>query len=85
MISSLYEVAAAVPGYCTSGHGVLTPTEWKTCWDLGWSQPTTGAAHAGYAAGHGGAPVLLILVVVVLVLAGMVRAGRNHRAAAQGS
>ena len=85
MIESVHAAAQAVPGYCTSGHGILTHAEWQTCWRLGWSQPVNGTANAGVAAGHSAAPVLLILVVIALVLAGMARAGRNHRAASQRS
>ena len=37
MTGAIHAVAAAVPGYCTSGHGILTQAEWQTCWKLGWN------------------------------------------------
>ena len=65
-------IAAAgqsIPGYCTSGHGILTPAEWKTCWDIGWNQPATTAANAGYFAGRNVAPVLIGLLILLALIA----------------
>ena len=67
MTGSLHSVAASVPGYCTSGHGILTPSQWTTCAKLGWSQPTGGAVTAGAVTGHYLAPVLAILAVITLL------------------
>jgi hypothetical protein len=67
MITELAQVAKAIPAYCSSGHGVLTPAQWKTCWDGGWKQPTTTAANAGTFAGHNVAPVLIVLLIVALI------------------
>ena len=68
MITSVTAAAQQVPAYCTSGHGVLTPAQWKTCWDIGWSQPTTTAANAGAFAGHNVAPFLVVVALVIAVL-----------------
>ena len=75
--------AAPPPAYCTSGTGVLTPAQWKTCWDAGWSQPVTGATHAGAAVGHYAAPGIFLAIVIIAVLFIASRGGR--RAAAQRS
>ena len=69
MTGTIHAVAATVPGYCTSGHGVLTPSEWKTCWNLGSNQPVNGAATAGAAVGHYAAPLIVIIAIVVLLVA----------------
>ena len=69
MTGTIHALAATVPGYCTSGHGVLTPSQWTTCAKLGWNQSTTGAATAGASVGHYAAPVLVIFAVLVLLAA----------------
>jgi large-conductance mechanosensitive channel len=69
MITSVTAVAQQVPAYCTSGHGILTPAQWKTCWNAGWSQPTTTAANAGAFVGHTIAPFLIIALIVFAVIA----------------
>lgn len=69
MISSVHAAAQAIPGYCTSGHGVLTPAQWTTCAKLGWHQSTTGAATAGASVGHYAAPLIAIVVIVMLLAA----------------
>ena len=58
----------SIPGYCTSGTGIHTPGQWLTCARLGWHEPTTTAANAGYFAGHNIAPVLAVAILTVLVL-----------------
>ena len=82
MTGTIHALAASVPGYCTSGTGVRTPAQWATCAKLGWSQPTTGAANAGAAAGHYVAPALLIGVIIGVILLVMSRSGKT---APQGS
>ena len=67
MTGTIHAAAASVPGSCTSGHGVLTPSQWTTCAKLGWSQSTTGAANAGATTGHYLAPVLAILAILALL------------------
>ena len=67
MTGTIHAVAASVPGYCTSGHGILTPSQWTTCAKLGWSQSTTGAATAGAATGHYLAPVVIFLVIAAVL------------------
>lgn len=59
-------IASAAPD-CRAGH-ITSPSQWTACWKIGWNEPTTGAAKAGYAAGHSVAPVLLGSGLVVLVL-----------------
>ena len=65
MFTSVTAVAQQVPAYCTSGHGILTPAQWKTCWNAGWSQPTTGAANV--AQGGIGSVVLIVLAIVAVL------------------
>jgi hypothetical protein len=67
--------AGPVPAYC--GNLIKTPAQWKACWDAGWSQPTTGAANAGFAAGHSVAPwaVLAGIIIGLLWLASRSRSG----------
>jgi hypothetical protein len=55
-----------VPAYC--GNLVKTPAQWKACWDAGWSQSTSGAANAGYFAGHNVAPWALIAGIIIGIL-----------------
>ena len=76
----LKTIATQVPAYCTSGHGVLTPAQWKACWNAGYNQSTTTAANAGAAVGHYAAPAIAILVIVLLVAAWS-RAGGARKAA----
>jgi hypothetical protein len=64
---SLVAAAQKVPPYCTSGIGVHTPQQWKTCWDLGYNQPVTGAANAGSAVAGSFGPILIIALIVVAV------------------
>jgi hypothetical protein len=61
--------AQPVPAYCTSGIGVHTPQQWQTCWNLGYDQPVTGAAHAGAAVGGGFGTILVIALIVLAVIA----------------
>jgi hypothetical protein len=71
-------VTSHIPPYCNTG-GVpkLTPSQWAACAKAGWSQPTTGAAHAGATVG---APVLLavVAVVVILLIAAAMRGSRTE-------
>lgn len=71
---------APPPSYCTSGTGIHTPSQWTTCAKLGWNAPTTGAAHAGYVAGHTGVPIFLAVIVVVLIVAALARSGARSAA-----
>lgn len=77
MTGTIHSLAASIPGYCSSGYGVRTPSQWLTCARLGWHEPTTAAANAGYFAGHNIAPVLVVLILLAMVVA-WVR-GRGHR------
>lgn len=61
--------AAKVPAYCSGWAHAITPAQWTQCWKIGWGQPTTGAAHAGYYTGHNIVPVLAVVILAVLVLA----------------
>lgn len=67
--------AGQVPAYC--GNLVKTPEQWKACWDAGWSQSTSGAANAGYVAGHNVAPWALLIGVLIgiILLASRSRSG----------
>lgn len=80
MITSVQALAAAaaqnVPGYCTSGHGILSPQQWQTCAKLGWNQSTSGAATAGSYAGHNIAPILIVLLILLGIIA-LTRRGRS--------
>ena len=82
MTGIIHSVAASAPPYCTSGHGVLTPSQWTTCAKLGWSQSTTGAATAGASVGHYAGPLIAIFVIAVLLGAVF---GRRRSPAAQRS
>lgn len=77
MTTSLTTLAAKAPAYCSSGHGVLTPAQWKTCWNAGWSQPVTNAANSGAIAGHSVVPWMLLVGVIigVILLASRSRSG----------
>lgn len=77
MHTALTEAAKAIPAYCTSGHGVLTPAQWKTCWDAGWSQPVTNAANAGAFTGHSVAPWMLLAGVIIGLLVMVSRGSRS--------
>lgn len=83
MITSVQALAAAaqkVPGYCTSGVGIHTPQQWKTCWNLGYNLPTTGAANAGAFAGHNIAPYALIAGIIIGLLWLVSRSGSRSPA-----
>ena len=71
MITSVQALAAAaqkIPAYCATGHLSRTPAQIQECLRLGWQLPTGGAANAGLATGHNGAPVLVIVIVAALAL-----------------
>lgn len=68
MITALATAAQSVPAYCSSGHGVLTPAQWKTCWDAGWTQPVTNAANAGQFTGHNVAPWAILAGIIIGLL-----------------
>lgn len=83
MIISVQAVAAAaqpVPAYC-SHHAILTPAQWQACWKAGWQESTNGAANAGFATGHNGAPVLFIVIAAILALLVASRLARSGRTA----
>jgi hypothetical protein len=69
-------VLAAVPAYCTN-NGLHTPAQIAACLKAGWSQPTTGAANAGFIAGHSIAPWAVIagIIIGLLLLASRSRSG----------
>ena len=71
MITPLTALAAKpVPAYCTSGHGILTPQQWHTCWNAGWSQPVnTTVANTGHAVGTGAIPAVALILIVLAVIA----------------
>ena len=73
---------AKVPAYCSGWAHGLTPAQWKQCWNLGWSQPTTGAASTGTATGHYAAPALVIGIIIGLILIAMSRSGKSRTTAA---
>ena len=73
--------ANPVPAYCSSL--VKTPAQWKACWDAGWSQPTGGAANAGYFAGHNVAPWALLAGIIIGVLWLVSRSGSRSPAASK--
>ena len=41
---------------------------WQQKWDCGWHQPTTGAANAGYFAGHSVAPWAILAGIIIGLL-----------------
>jgi hypothetical protein len=58
--------ASHVPAYCnTDDMHKLTPAGWAACAKAGWSESTTGAAHAGASVGS---PVLAVAIITVIVL-----------------
>ena len=65
MITSVTAAAQQVPAYCSGWAHGLTPAQWKTCWDIGWSQPTTTAANAGAFAGHTVAPWAILAGIII--------------------
>ena len=58
---------------------------WSQKLSCGWHEPTTGAAHAGTATGHTGAPILIGIVIVALILLAISKAGKSRSAAPQRS
>jgi hypothetical protein len=68
MFTSVTAAAQQVPAYCTSGTGILTPAQWKHCWDIGHHLSTTTAANAGAFAGHNVAPWALLAGVIIGLL-----------------
>jgi hypothetical protein len=82
VIALVHQAATAIPGYCTSGHGILTPSQWSYCAKLGYSEPTTGAANAGFSVGHSGAPVFIAIALAIILLAAMAIA-RSRKPATQ--
>ena len=85
MITSVTALAAhPVPAYCTSGHGILTPAQWKTCWNAGWSQPTTTAANAGAFAGHSVAPWAILAGIIIGLLWLVSRSGSGRTVTSKG-
>jgi hypothetical protein len=68
MHTELAEAVKAIPAYCTSGHGILTPAQWATCAKAGWQQPATGAANLGFSAGHNVAPWALLAGLIIGLL-----------------
>ena len=56
---------------------------WQQKWDCGWRQPTTGAAKAGYFAGHDVAPVLIGLLIVAMIIIVASRSGSRRAAASR--
>ena len=54
---------------------------WQQRWDCGWKQPTTGAANAGYFAGHSVMPALIVLLIIVAIIA-LAGKSRSRRPAA---
>jgi hypothetical protein len=80
-VHAVAQAAASVPGYCTSGHGVLTSAQWKQCWDLGWNQ-SYSTPVSGDLAGHGsGLGIVAVLVVIAVVLIAVSRLGKRSPAA----
>jgi hypothetical protein len=73
--------AAKVPAYCSGWAHSITPAQWTQCWKIGWSQPSTTAAKAGYYTGHNIAPVLAVIILAVLVLAWFRRGKRASQPA----
>jgi hypothetical protein len=72
---------ASVPGYCTSGHGILTSSEWTRCAKLGWSEPVnTSLTHTGSTIGSDAVPVAVVFLVI-LALIFVARAVRRTPAA----
>lgn len=69
MQTNIAAAAQQVPGYCTSGHGILTPAQWSTCAKLGWSQPVNSTVgHVGYTLGSNAVPAIgIILIILALV------------------
>lgn len=68
MITALAQAVNAVPAYCSSGYGVLTPAQWKTCWNAGWSQPVNTAVNAGPAVNGGLVVAIGIVIVLILII-----------------
>jgi hypothetical protein len=73
------KAATAIPGYCTSGHGIITPSQWSYCAKLGYSEPTTAAVHAGNAVPPG-AWVALFVILALFALVKMTRSGSRRPA-----
>ena len=73
----LAEGATKVPACSLVKPKITTPAQWATCAKIGWNQPTTGAANAGYTVGHYAAPVVLALAVIVLLIMAGVGSARR--------
>jgi hypothetical protein len=77
------QVVTSVPAYCNSSPGhpeIHTPAQWATCAKIGWGQPVTTAAHAGFTFGSDLIPVLMVIFLIVAAV-GILRglAGRVAR------
>jgi hypothetical protein len=70
-----------LPAICTEWTMKRTPAQIQQCVKLGWQQPTTSAGHIGFASGHGGAPVLAIVIAAVIALWLASRMGRSRKPA----
>jgi hypothetical protein len=81
MTGTIHAAAVKVPAYCSGWAHTITPAQWTQCWKLGWNQPTTTAANAGYYTGHNIVPILAVVVVAFLVFAWL-RGSRRRTAAA---
>ena len=79
MFTSVAAAVQQVPAYCTSGHGITTPAQWKQCWDIGHHLPTTTVANAGAFAGHSVAPWAIFagIIIGLLWVASRVSSGRT--------
>ena len=55
------------PSCCQLHLGVLTPSQWTTCFKYGWDEPTNLAARLGHDVGHDVLAVLIIVAVVILL------------------
>jgi hypothetical protein len=79
MHTALIALAAKpVPAYCSNL--AKTPAQWKACWNAGWSQSTSGAANAGFVAGHNVAPWALLVGVIIGILWLISRSGSRSPA-----
>ena len=84
MITSVTAAAQQVPAYCSGNLHLITPAQWKQCWDIGQHLPTTGVANAGAFAGHSVAPWAILAGIIIGLLWLVSRPGSRRPATSKG-
>ena len=84
MITSVTAAAQQVPAYCSGNLHLITPAQWKQCWDIGRHLPTTTAATIGGFAGHSVAPWAILAGIIIGLLLLVSRSSSGRTATSKG-